>query len=258
MSGHSKWSTIKRKKGKTDQQRGKIFSKIAKVIMIAAKEGGGDPEHNLSLKMCLDQAKSANMPKENIKRAIACGTGKNESGQELSDIIYEVYGTDKIPLLVNVITDNKNRTLSEIKQIANRNGGSIASQGSVMWLFEQKGLIKIKSAVLKPSEKFGQPDKEELLDPESVMLKIMEIPNILDIESEYEEDIKETNLSIYVDFTNLSLTLQKIKEMKYIILESGQHFINTQPQNLTEIQEEKISRLIEDLEEQQDTQQVWI
>ncbi|NDJ61879.1 MAG: YebC/PmpR family DNA-binding transcriptional regulator, partial [Chloroflexi bacterium] len=138
MSGHSKWSTIKRKKGAEDAKRGKIFTRLARDIMMAAKEGGGDESSNPKLKLAIAKAKGENMPKDNIERAILRGTGKLE-GVEMEEITYEGYGPDGVAYLIDVLTDNKNRTLSEIKRVLNRGGGSLASAGSVSWQFEKKG-----------------------------------------------------------------------------------------------------------------------
>jgi YebC/PmpR family DNA-binding regulatory protein len=149
MSGHSKWSTIKRKKGAEDAKRGKIFTRLARDIMIAARESGGDENSNAKLKLAVAKAKAENMPKENIERAIKKGTGELEGGQ-MEELTYEGYGTDGIAFLVDVLTDNKNRTLADVKRIFNRGGGSLASAGSVAWQFEQKGQIVLGSNGSKP------------------------------------------------------------------------------------------------------------
>ena len=140
MSGHSKWSTIKRKKGAADAQRGKVFTRLARDIMMAAREGGGDENANAKLKIAITKAKAGNMPKDNIERAILRGTGGGD-GEMLEEITYEGYGPEGVAFLVDVLTDNKNRTLAEVKRIFNRAGGSLASAGSVGWQFERKGVI---------------------------------------------------------------------------------------------------------------------
>lgn len=142
MSGHSKWSTIKRKKGAADAQRGKIFTRLARDIMIAAREGGGDESSNTKLKLAIAKAKGSNMPRENIERAIARGTGGGD-GEMMEEITYEGYGPDGVAFLIDVLTDNKNRTLAEVKRLFNRAGGSLASAGSVGWQFEKKGYITL-------------------------------------------------------------------------------------------------------------------
>lgn len=142
MSGHSKWSTIKRKKGAADAQRGKIFTRLARDIMIAAREGGGDENANTKLKLAIGKAKAQNMPRENIERAIARGAGTGE-GDTMEEITYEGYGPEGVAFLIDVLTDNKNRTLAEVKRLFNRAGGSLASAGSVGWQFEKKGFITL-------------------------------------------------------------------------------------------------------------------
>lgn len=140
MSGHSKWSSIKHKKGAADAQRGKIFTRLARDIMIAAREGGGDENANAKLKIAIQKAKAGNMPKDNIERAILRGTGGGD-GESLEEITYEGYGPDGVAYLIDVLTDNKNRALADVKRVLNRAGGSLASAGSVAWQFEQKGYI---------------------------------------------------------------------------------------------------------------------
>jgi len=142
MSGHSHFSSIKHKKGIADAKRGKAFSKMARVIIVTAKEGGGDPGSNYKLKMAIDQARQINMPKENIERAIRKGTGEDK-GEKLEHFVFEAYGPGKIAVIIEGITDNKNRSLSEIKQTLNQYNGKLAGAGSVKWLFERKGTITI-------------------------------------------------------------------------------------------------------------------
>jgi YebC/PmpR family DNA-binding regulatory protein len=140
MSGHSKWAKVKHFKGAVDAKRGKIFSKLSKEIAIAAKIGGGDPNMNPRLRMVLLKCRGANMPNDNIERAIKKGTGGGETGN-FEDLTYEVYGPNGVAILIEVSTDNRNRTASEIRSIVTKNGGSIATQGSVTRLFHRKGQI---------------------------------------------------------------------------------------------------------------------
>ncbi|MBZ0289596.1 MAG: YebC/PmpR family DNA-binding transcriptional regulator [Anaerolineae bacterium] len=142
MSGHSKWSTIKRKKGAEDARRGKIFTRLARDIMMAARDGGGDENANPRLKIAVQKAKANNMPKDNIERAILRGTGGGD-GETLEEITYEGYGPDGVAYLVDVLTDNKNRALADVKRVFNRAGGSLASAGSVGWQFDKKGYIQL-------------------------------------------------------------------------------------------------------------------
>lgn len=144
MSGHSHFKTVKRVKEAEDKKRGKAFSKMARVIIVAAKEGGGDPGSNLKLKIAIEQAKQINMPKENIERAIKKGTGEL-SGEKLEQFVFEAYGPGGIAIIIEGITDNKNRSLGEIKQILTQHNGKLAGGGSVKWLFERKGTITVNN-----------------------------------------------------------------------------------------------------------------
>jgi YebC/PmpR family DNA-binding regulatory protein len=146
MSGHSKWATIKHKKGALDAKRGKIFTRLIKEITIAAKQGGGDPDGNPRLRGAIVAAKAENMPAENIKRAIQRGTGELE-GVSYEEITYEGYGPGGVAIIVEVLTDNKNRAVSEIRHAFSKNGGNLGAEGAVAWMFTKKGIITIaKSA----------------------------------------------------------------------------------------------------------------
>ncbi|NTW16329.1 MAG: YebC/PmpR family DNA-binding transcriptional regulator [Syntrophaceae bacterium] len=141
MSGHSKWNTIKRKKGAVDAKRGKIFTKIIKEITLAARLGGTDPEGNARLRQAIMAAKEENMPKDNIDRAIKKGAGGGEGSANYEDVIYEGYGPGGVAVLVEVMTDNKNRTVAEIRHIFSKHGGNLGENGCVSWIFEKKGSI---------------------------------------------------------------------------------------------------------------------
>ena len=142
MSGHSKWSTIKRKKGATDAKRGAVFTRISKDITLAAREGGGDPETNPALRLAKKNAKTANMPASNIERAINKGTG-NLPGLKYENYVYEGYGPGGTAIMMEVMTDNKNRTVPDIRHIMSKNGGNLGEQGCVNWMFEKKGTITV-------------------------------------------------------------------------------------------------------------------
>lgn len=147
MSGHSKWSTIKRKKGKADAARGKVFTKLIREITVAARSGGADPESNSALRNAIAAAKAANMPASNIDRAIKKGVGGGD-GAYLEEVMYEAYAPGGVAVLVKALTDNRNRTTSEIRHIFTKHGGSLAEVGAVAYLFEQKGVITVdRSAV---------------------------------------------------------------------------------------------------------------
>jgi len=142
MSGHSKWSTIKRKKGAADAARGKLFTKVIKEITIAARDGGGDPDGNSRLRRAVDAARAANMPADNVTRAIKKGTGELE-GVQYEELLYEGIGPDGVLFLCEVVTDNRNRTIAEVRKIFDKNQGQIGSTGSAAWAFEQKGIIRL-------------------------------------------------------------------------------------------------------------------
>lgn len=153
MSGHSKWANIKRTKGAEDAKRGKVFTSVSRDIVVAVREGGGDEAANAKLRIAVQKAKAANMPKDNIERAILRGLGKLE-GADMEEITYEGYGLEGVAFLIDVLTDNKNRSLANIKQLFNKAGGSVASAGSVGWQFEQKGSLALQDTNVDFDEVF--------------------------------------------------------------------------------------------------------
>ena len=163
MSGHSKWSTIKRKKGAADAKRGVVFTQVSKDIALAAREGGGDPEMNPPLRLAIKKAKVANMPSANIERAINKGTG-NLPGMKYENYVYEGYGPGGVAIMMEVMTNNKNRTVPDIRHIMSKNGGNLGESGCVNWMFEKKGTITIakegldEDAVLDKSLELGADD----------------------------------------------------------------------------------------------------
>jgi YebC/PmpR family DNA-binding regulatory protein len=143
MSGHSKWSTIKHKKGAADAKRGKLFSKLARAIIVAAKEGGGDPGANLALQNAIEKARSYSMPKDNIERAIARGSGADADAAAFETIVYEGYGPSGVAVLVEALTDNRNRTAAEVRHVFAKNDGNLGTSGAVAWLFERRGVAMV-------------------------------------------------------------------------------------------------------------------
>jgi YebC/PmpR family DNA-binding regulatory protein len=143
MSGHSKWSSIKHKKGAADAKRGKLFSKLARAIIVAAREGGGDPAANLALQNAIEKARSYSMPKDNIERAIARGAGSEGDGDAYEPIVYEGYGPSGVALIVEALTDNRNRTAADVRHIFSKHDGSLGGSGSVAWLFERRGIVLV-------------------------------------------------------------------------------------------------------------------
>ncbi|HEY6015973.1 MAG TPA: YebC/PmpR family DNA-binding transcriptional regulator [Gaiellaceae bacterium] len=143
MSGHSKWSSIKHKKGAADAKRGKLFSKLSRAIIVAAKEGGGDPDNNLALANAIEKARSYSMPKDNIDRAIAKGTGEGGDAAAFETVVYEGYAADGVAVLVEALTDNRNRTAADVRHAFSKNGGSLGTTGAVAWLFERRGIVLV-------------------------------------------------------------------------------------------------------------------
>jgi YebC/PmpR family DNA-binding regulatory protein len=233
MSGHSKWSTIKRKKAATDAKRGQLFTKIAREITAAAREGGSDPRDNFQLRLVIDKAKRANMPKDNIERAIKRGTG-DLKGEALEEVMYEGYAPQGIALLLPTLTDNRNRAVADIRRILNRTGGKMAQSGAVSYLFEQQGFMIVE---------VGDLDAEELA--------LMAID-----EGATDVNIEDNTLEVYTRPADF----QKVKEA----LESSEATLITAeltmtPIAMTELPENdtfKIMRIIEMLEELDDVQQV--
>jgi YebC/PmpR family DNA-binding regulatory protein len=145
MSGHSKWSTIKRKKAAVDAKRGNLFTRLAREIAIAAREGGGDPDVNFTLRLAIDRAKSNNMPKDNIERAIKRGTGEDKSGAALEQIMYEGYATNGVAVMMEVVTDNRNRVVADLRHLLSKSGGNLADPGAVSWQFQRNAYFAFPS-----------------------------------------------------------------------------------------------------------------
>ncbi len=239
MSGHSKWSTIKRQKGAADIKRGLTFTKIANVITIAVKLGGsGDPESNPRLRMATEAARAVNMPKENVQRAIDRGLGKGGAAA-LEEVIYEGFGPGKVAFYVEGLTDNRLRTLQEIKNLFERSGGSLAGQGSVAYMFEKKGEIRVKGK--------GGSAEEEMLE-------------LIDLGAEDVEEFTE-NIQGYLVYTQSS----ELNTMGTKITQAGYRVENQElvmkPTILQEVTDKEIAQkvieFIEKLEEQEDIQKVY-
>jgi YebC/PmpR family DNA-binding regulatory protein len=158
MSGHSKWASIKHKKAATDAKRGQLFTKLARAIAVAAREGGGDPDSNFTLAAAIEKAKGYSMPKDNIQRAIDRGTGAGGADAQIERVVYEGYGPGGAAILVDALTDNRNRTGSEVRHAFDRHGGSLGEPGSVAWQFEKKGVILVDSG------RYGEEDMLPAID----------------------------------------------------------------------------------------------
>jgi len=202
MSGHSKWSTIKRKKGAADAKRGKIFSKLAKEITVAVRTGGGDPAANPRLRTVLLACRSANMPSDNIDRAIKKGTGELP-GTTYEESRYEAYGPGGVALLIDVLTDNKNRTLSEIRHLVNKLGGAMAEAGAVTWNFEPRGVITLSKEGISEEEIFDKAIEAgaEDVDTEGDCYEILTASNQLHVVADALEsmDIKPDEVKLNME-----------------------------------------------------------
>jgi YebC/PmpR family DNA-binding regulatory protein len=152
VSGHSKWSSIKHKKGAADAKRGKLFSKLSRAIIVAAKEGGPDPAGNLALQNAIEKARSYSMPKDNIERAIARGSGADSDAQAFETVVYEGYGPSGVAVIVEALTDNRNRTASDIRHAFDKNDGNLGGSGAVAWLFERRGVVVVTADAVDEDE----------------------------------------------------------------------------------------------------------
>ena len=234
MSGHSKWSSIKHKKGATDAKRGKIFTKIIKEITVAARIGGGDPNANPRLRQAIANGKQVNMPQDNVTRAIKKGTGELE-GVHYEEISYEGYGPGGVAILIEAMTDNKNRTVGELRSLMGKNGGNIGENGCVAWIFEKMGLIVIDAA---------DQDEDDLME--------------LVLEAGADDLLKEDDrFEIKTTVENFE-AVRKALEDKGIEMESAE--ITRLPGNTVEVNEKKgrqLLRLMDLLEDHEDVQKAY-
>ena len=235
MSGHSKWSTIKRKKGAADAKRGALFGKLSKAITIAAREGGGDPDMNPALGMAVQKAKEGNMPNDNIQRAIDKGTGAGADAAMIERITYEGYAPGGVAVLVEVLTDNRNRAASDVRYVFSKNGGKLGTTGSVSYLFERKGVILVpKDGV----------DEDELME--------------LALEAGAEDvEVSESDYRVVTAPENFAAVRGSLVEAG-VAFENAE--ITMQPQNSINLDAstaKQTLRLIDALEENDDVQEVY-
>ncbi|NDJ84869.1 MAG: YebC/PmpR family DNA-binding transcriptional regulator [Chloroflexi bacterium] len=235
MSGHSKWSTIKRKKGAEDAKRGKIFTRITREIVTAVREGGSpEIDSNPRLRMAIDKAKAANMPKDNIQRAINKGAGIGDDGVVFEEITYEGYGPGGVAIIVDALTDNRNRTLAEVKHAFSKAGGSVAKDGAVLWQFNQKGYIELSSEGLDFDEVFmaaAEAGAEDVIAEDGIIV-------------------------IYTERADLHTVANALSEASYEVADSKLTWV---PQNEIDLETQQalqVIRLIERLEELDDVQGV--
>jgi len=234
MSGHSKWSTIKRKKGAADAKRGKIFTKLIKELTIAAREGGGDPIGNPRLRLAIDNAKAANMPADNIDRAIKKATGELE-GTTISELTYEGYGPGGVAILVEVATDNKNRTVAEVRHLFSKLGGNMGESGSVAWMFEKKGIITL------PTQGKSEED-------------ILEIALNAGAEDMRTED---DFFEIQTDIESFETVRKALVDKKMTMENASLQWIAKNTISIGGENAEKLLKLIESLEDSDDVQNVY-
>ena len=233
MSGHSHWANIKHQKRREDRRRGKIFTKLVREISVAARRGGGDPEFNIQLRLAVDRAKDANMPKENVERAIKRGTGELE-GVDLEEIVYEGYAPSGVALLVHTVTDNRNRTASELRNAFSGRGGSMAEAGAVMWQFDRRGYIALV------------PDG---LDEERVFEIAVEA-GAEDIE--FSEDLIE----IYAEPSRFADVRKALEDAGFAAEDARLTMVPKRRMELSESDTLSVMRLIDALEDMDDVQEV--
>jgi len=234
MSGHSKWSNIKHKKGAADKKRGALFTKLARAITVAAREGGADLDANFNLRLAVDKARAANMPKDNIERAVARGAG-GLKGEQLDRIVYEGYGPGGSAVMVATVTDNRTRTVGEVRHIFSRFGGNLGETGSVAWQFESRGLISI------PAEDV---DSDEL-----ALIAIDAGAVDVDVETEL--------VTVYTAATDLQRVRGELAEAGFDANECELAMIPTTSMELSDKETMSVLRLVEAIEELDDVDQVW-
>lgn len=235
MSGHSKWAQIKRKKGAADVKKGAMFTRLGRELSIAARAGGGDPNSNFALRLAVEKARANNMPKENIERAIKRGTGELSEGGQLDEVMYEGYGPGGTALLVQVLTDNRNRAASDVRHIFTRGGGNLASSNAVAWMFEKRGVITLEANGKDPDEL-----ALELIDAGADDVKV---------------DGKE--IEAYTAPEQLKAFREALEKRKLPITSADIAWIAKSPANVADDQAVQTMKLMEALEEHDDVQKVY-
>jgi YebC/PmpR family DNA-binding regulatory protein len=235
-----------------------MFTKLGKTIAIAAREGGGDMESNFSLRLAVDKARQVNMPMNNIERAIKKGTGDLE-GETLEKAVYGGYGPGGVAIAVDTLTDNKNRTVSDLRKIFDEHGGNLAEASSVLWQFKEKGRIILKCAKMEAAEKFGKGEVESPVKADEVMMEMMDYEGVEDVSEYKNEDEPEKKFcEVITDVKHFSSIRKSIEEKKYILSESELIKI---PDNIIEISEQdsaKLLILMESLDDHDDVENVWV
>ncbi|MBT3816812.1 MAG: YebC/PmpR family DNA-binding transcriptional regulator [Candidatus Magasanikbacteria bacterium] len=240
MSGHSRWSKIQHKKGKTDKARSSLFTKLLRAITVAAGQGGGDVEMNFSLRIAVDKAKASNVPKDNIDRAIKKGSGEGKNGVVYEEGVYEGFGPGGVAILVEVLTDNRNRTASEVKHLFSKCGGSMGGPGSVQWQFEHLGIITLKKESVK----------EKGLDFDEFSMEMLDAG---------AKDIKDhvDGIEIITAKEDLRKVLDAVIEQKLEPEESGLEWIAKEPVEIDEELQGKIARVYYAFDENDDVKEIY-
>ncbi|MDI3535747.1 MAG: hypothetical protein PWP16_685 [Eubacteriaceae bacterium] len=236
MSGHSKWSTIKHKKGKADAKRGQIFTKLAKYIAVAAREGGSDPDMNAKLKEAVAKAKAANMPNDNIDRAIKKGAGELQ-GDTYEEIIYEGYGPGGVAVIVEALTDNKNRTAGDVRHAFDKNGGNLGTSGCVSFIFTKKGQILIETS--------------DGIDEDTLMMAALEA-------GAEDFEASEDGFEITTEPEQFGQVCDALKEQGYELISAEIAMIASTDANLETAEDiKKMNRMIDMFDDNEDVQAVW-
>lgn len=261
MSGHSKWAKIKRQKGVNDTKRGNLFTKLAKNITLASKEGGGDQTMNFALRLAVDKAKVANMPSDNIQRAIDRGIGKNTEGNTFQRVSYEALGPAGTVVIIDCQTDNTNRTVAEVRNIIESSGGKFATVGSVSWQFSEKGLVVVGLAKLRTSKVFGKGLERVKMNIEDIETEILEIEGIEDM-NEIIWDIEGSDtqaIELVTPKSNFSQVVKELENRDFEVLNAELVKVaseKVQVDNTSLI--EKIENFISQLEDHDDVDSVWV
>ncbi len=234
MSGHSKWAQIKRQKGVNDAKRGQMFTKLAREITVAARQGGGDPETNFRLRLATQRARSMNMPQENITRAVARATGGADGAAQLEEVTYEGYGPGGVAIFVEALTDNRNRTVAEVRNVLTRNGGSLGENGSVAWIFEPRGIVVVNL---------------DTNDADEVTLQAIDA-------GATDVNLADKMLEIYTNLENLEDVRRTMEDAGLEVETAERTFVPKTMVTLDDQKSTQVVRLIERLEDLDDVQNV--
>jgi len=255
MSGHSKWANIRRAKAVTDAKKAKIFTKLAHNIILAAQQGGGDPDINFTLRLAINRAKAVNMPSDNIERAIKRGTGESKDAQIIS-VTYEALGPGKTAVLIDCQSDNTNRALAEVRRIVEiLSTGKLAPSGSVSWQFEERGLIVLYAQKFVPSAKFGKEGDYENIDAGDAVLELMEMPGVIDIHEETADG--QTLIEVITVRESLKAIHTEILQKGYKIESAELAKIAKEEVKLDDAQWEELQQLLDKLDDSDEVTSVW-